>query len=185
MKHVMNWKVLVFKYLAIIGTVASGLMSGYDGPMVLVGTIVAILLITNISRVPRFNDWFYGENRIQYSKTVHISRQHSSQMRPVEAGEDETNVLKMAEKRFLRIFASAGAACGLASVFKSPLGGVLFALEEAMSFYEPAMLIRTFFSTLATVLLIAALNYWKYGALYGYTYSLWQKSANCLYYTTV
>eukprot|EP00038_Savillea_parva_P006432 m.163767 g.163767 ORF g.163767 m.163767 type:complete len:767 (-) comp12336_c0_seq1:155-2455(-) len=44
-----------------------------------------------------------------------------------------------------RLFMAAGAAAGIACAFRAPIGGVIFALEEAISHFDANLIVRTYF----------------------------------------
>ncbi|OVA09506.1 CBS domain [Macleaya cordata] len=59
---------------------------------------------------------------------------------------------------------TCGAASGVCAAFRSPVGGVLFALEEVATWWRSALLWRTFFSTAVVVVVLRAfMEYCKSG----------------------
>lgn len=57
-----------------------------------------------------------------------------------------------------RDFVTFGAASGIAAAFLSPIGGILFCLEEGASFWSNAVTFRGFFCALVTVLIMSLLS---------------------------
>lgn len=72
---------------------------------------------------------------------------------------------------YRRNFISAGAAAGVASVFGSPVGGLLFSMEEVSSFWNMKLSWQTFFccmvSTFTSDLLNSAFTAFHYQGKFG------------------
>ncbi|XP_072269406.1 chloride channel protein D-like [Pyxicephalus adspersus] len=71
-----------------------------------------------------------------------------------------------------RKFITAGAAAGIASVFRAPVGGLLFALEEVASFWDMKLACQTFFccliSSLTTEVFSSSFGGFVYKGYFGF-----------------
>ncbi|XP_056377862.1 chloride channel protein C-like isoform X2 [Hyla sarda] len=71
-----------------------------------------------------------------------------------------------------RQFTTAGAAAGIASVFRAPVGGLLFALEEVASFWDIKLAWQTFFccliATFTTEVLSSSFGGFEYQGYFGF-----------------
>jgi hypothetical protein len=122
----------VAKFFGIIMTVASGLVLGPEGPLVHLGAIVG-------SAMTR------GQKTIQLNGKKTVFRFPSFM---------HGFMMQFRNDVDRRDFISIGAACGFAAAFGAPIGGVLFALEEAASFWSDKLMWRALTATtLATIVL--------------------------------
>ncbi|KAI5284334.1 glycerol ethanol, ferric requiring protein, partial [Ascosphaera atra] len=70
-----------------------------------------------------------------------------------------------AHKGKMREILTASSAAGVAVAFGSPIGGVLFALEEVASYFPLKTLWRSYFSALVAVFMLALVNPFRTGQL--------------------
>jgi chloride channel 7 len=101
-------KTLFSKAIGVVFSVSGGLIIGKEGPLVHSGAIIA----ANISNSTWVNTWSCWTPRIR--KWLNHFR----------------------NDRDKRDFVAGGAAAGVAAAFGAPVGGILFSLEEASSFWS-------------------------------------------------
>ncbi|KAJ1540443.1 hypothetical protein HK096_010917, partial [Nowakowskiella sp. JEL0078] len=65
------------------------------------------------------------------------------------------SLLTSLETKRLRLFATLGASVAITAIFRSPIGGVMFALEETSSFLDLTILWRTLSCTVITYLIVS------------------------------
>jgi len=113
--------VILVKFIGTILSVSSGLIVGPEGPLVHLGSIVGSGLTA-------------GRVMLKF-----CGRQMNCSCFPQFRSDSDR-----------RDFISIGAAAGFAAAFGAPIGGVLFALEETCTFWNPQQLWRTLAATLMT-----------------------------------
>lgn len=119
--RIMRAKTLACRALGCVFSVASGFPVGMEGPMIHSGAVVAALVSQG--------DCSAG--------CLRRLRRH--RIRDFRNDGDK------------RDFVSCGAAAGVASAFASPLGGVLFSLEEGASYWSTRLTWRAFFCAMVTL----------------------------------
>ncbi|KNE65306.1 hypothetical protein AMAG_10949 [Allomyces macrogynus ATCC 38327] len=153
-----SFRTLVLKLIGMTLITSSGIYSGYDGPLIHTCAILGIVLIRNLKKIPFFAKAYYGLRRSKWSK-------------------ETLSLLRIKRSQELQVFATLGAACGVATAFQAPLAGVTFALEEAVSFYDPSLILKTLFSCAISLM---ATSIWYLGQKQnGNSYSIYLVNAHC------
>ncbi|XP_024391719.1 uncharacterized protein [Physcomitrium patens] len=131
------------KIFGTICTVSSGLPIGQEGPMVHIGGAIASELT-----------WMRGQFPIKKHSVwlpqtwFEKCRQFTLQAWAFDFHNDKDR----------REFISAGAAAGLGASFGAPIGGVLFSMEEASSFWSRKVMWRSLLCTTCTTMGLSWLN---------------------------
>jgi chloride channel 7 len=124
----------VAKFIGIIMSVSSGLVLGPEGPLVHLGAIVG-------SAMTR------GQKKIKLALCGKKKRHIYTCRLPAF-------MMQFRNDMDRRDFISIGASCGFAAAFGAPIGGVLFGMEEAASFWSDKLMWRCLTATtLATLVL--------------------------------
>lgn len=171
-------KLFLAKVFGTILSVSSGLAVGPEGPLVHIGAIIGALITktrslematmnlkSRLSRLIGLGthvDIRSSESELNHSV---LSVSKSRQCNCWSAVVHQLSQFRSDEER--RDFVSAGAACGFAAAFGAPVGGVLFSLEEASSFFAHKMLFKTLTATVLATFCIAIYhgNLLEYSAL--------------------
>eukprot|EP00669_Euglena_mutabilis_P007831 TRINITY_DN3028_c0_g1_i2.p1 TRINITY_DN3028_c0_g1~~TRINITY_DN3028_c0_g1_i2.p1 ORF type:complete len:985 (-),score=333.70 TRINITY_DN3028_c0_g1_i2:137-2827(-) len=145
---ILSLKTLIAKMVGIVFTIAGGIIAGKEGPFVHAGAIVGggVGLLGS--------DWI---TRISHGRwTVKLPRWMGGYHRnPVDH----------------RDFTAIGTAIGIAVAFNSPIGGLLFTVEEGASFYSRSSFWRAFLATgvavMAVNVIFVAMNQADEASLFG------------------
>ena len=119
--RVVRIRTLVCKVFGIIFACSAGLPLGKEGPMVHAGAVIAAVISE-------------GKETILHGLNPNFS-----------TFQDFRN------DREKRDFVACGSAAGVAAAFGSPIGGVLFSLEEGASFWSTRLTWRCFFCAMTTM----------------------------------
>ncbi|KAJ3361714.1 hypothetical protein GGF32_007037 [Allomyces javanicus] len=151
-----TWQTLGAKVVGMVCIVSSGLYSGYDGPLIHACAIIGIMIVRNLKKIPRLAEAYYG-------------------VRDLHA--ESRSMIRNVRSHELQVFATLGAACGVATALQAPVAGVIFALEEAISFYSPSLLLKALFACSMTMV---ATSLYSHGTkINGDSYSIYSVNAHC------
>lgn len=135
-----SWKILIVRIIGMLGAVSSGLFTGFDGPMVSVGCMIAVLTLKYATKIKSISNLLYRTTELDYT-------------------DNKASVWKIAHHKRARIYGSIGTAAAMAATFRSPIGGVVFALEETVSHYEGnGMLLKLLYASVTAYLIGATLQ---------------------------
>ncbi|XP_024384497.1 chloride channel protein CLC-d [Physcomitrium patens] len=140
-----EFRTLVTKIVGTICTISSGLPIGQEGPMVHIGAAIASSLTWMHGRFPTHRKDGSRRYASPYLQTISKFTQKAW---PFDFHNDKDR----------REFISAGTAAGLAAAFGAPIGGVLFSLEEASSFWSRKVMWRSLLCTTMATMILAWLN---------------------------
>jgi chloride channel 7 len=132
-RGLLTLRTLVAKLTGIVFSIAAGLTAGKEGPFVhgggIVGGGVGGMGSQTITR------WLNGSNISKSSSNKRVFKT------PREVGGQFRNAADH------RDFTAIGTAAGVATAFAAPIGGLLFCIEEGVSFYSTSVFWRGFLST--------------------------------------
>eukprot|EP00301_Raphidiophrys_heterophryoidea_P006033 c12470_g1_i2.p1 GENE.c12470_g1_i2~~c12470_g1_i2.p1 ORF type:complete len:765 (+),score=173.30 c12470_g1_i2:86-2380(+) len=131
----LSFRAFFVKLIGTVLSVSSGLMVGPEGPLVHLGALIGSALTRGVKNF-RFS--LFGK---QYTKTI---------MLPL--------LLPFRNDSDRRDFISIGVAAGFAAAFGAPIGGVLFSLEEASTYWSGKLMWRALTAATLACLVLNALT---------------------------
>jgi len=127
----LKFKTGVIKVVGILFSVSAGLIIGKEGPLIHIGSVVA----------------------------ANFATLAGCETTPCGAGRQWPFRFRTDHDK--RDFVSGGAAAGVAAAFGSPTGGIVFALEEASSFWSLSLTWRTYLCTMLSTSTLWLLLSWR------------------------
>jgi H+/Cl- antiporter ClcA/CBS domain-containing protein len=167
--RLLEGRTLAVKWLGTLLSVASGVTLGLEAPLVHIGACVASLSADAAGRAwevsyraaERVAEWRSGESG---GEQEHEQLLLSSSKSPKRRRSRFVPILQSDAER--REFCSAGVAAGLAAAFGAPIGGVLFAMEEASTHWSRKVGWRCFLAATASAVTLNQLNFRAFGTLH-------------------
>mmetsp|Transcript_3541 Transcript_3541/g.8451 ORF Transcript_3541/g.8451 Transcript_3541/m.8451 type:complete len:652 (+) Transcript_3541:255-2210(+) len=142
--NLLNFKTLFTKFVGTICGCAANLAVGPEGPMVHMGACIAAC----ISQADCSAACCLGCCGVRQKRTVLGDPERQKRCRLCRSFDDTDH----------REFVSAGTACGLAAAFGAPIGGVLFSMEEACSYWSRKVAWRCFLAAMLSAFVLSELN---------------------------
>lgn len=141
--NLLRTRTLVSKFVGTICSVSAGLPMGPEGPMVHIGACVASVVTYARCTCLRTGRWLscFGRRKLKGREREILER--------LKILDD---VVSDADHRE---FISAGAAAGISAAFGAPVGGVLFAMEEACSFWSRKIAWRCFIAGVCSTFMMS------------------------------
>ena len=116
-------RTLLVKVFGLIAAVAAGLAIGPEGPMIMCGATLAIVLVNDLRFVPWLSRVFTGDVELGKVFRGRLRSKQSSTYEESTSATSENQVFTVHNDRDLRVFSLAGAAAGVAAAFHAPIGG--------------------------------------------------------------
>jgi len=171
--RLLEGRTLAVKWLGTGLSVASGVTLGLEAPLVHVGACVASLCADAAGRAwevsykvaERVGDWRWGKE---------VTSGSEEREQPLLLQRKGKSSRHRQRRRFIPIlqsdaerreFVSAGVAAGLAAAFGAPIGGVLFAMEEASTHWSRKVGWRAFLAATASAVALNQLYPRAFGVL--------------------
>eukprot|EP00300_Choanocystis_sp_HF-7_P013890 c18490_g2_i1.p1 GENE.c18490_g2_i1~~c18490_g2_i1.p1 ORF type:complete len:784 (+),score=177.69 c18490_g2_i1:30-2381(+) len=133
--YFLSFKCFYVKLIGTILSVSSGLIVGPEGPVVHLGAVVGSAVTRGMKNI-RFN--FFGKRFTGHFRMPLLLHFRNDSDR--------------------RDFISIGVAAGFAAAFGAPIGGVLFTIEEASSFWSDKLMWRALTATALACLVLNAVS---------------------------
>ncbi|GLI59663.1 hypothetical protein VaNZ11_001600 [Volvox africanus] len=143
--NLLRFNTLISKFVGTVCAVSAGLPMGPEGPMVHIGACVASVIT-------------YMECKCLDGGILNIFTNCLGRKRDFNIKEKLKILDEIVSDSDHREFVSAGVSAGISAAFGAPIGGVLFSMEEACSFWSRKTAWRCFIAATLSTFTIQLLN---------------------------